>query len=132
MAINEERIAELMKSLDITRAEAIELMEDDDDIDHDKPKEFDLTPEQMKVAKKMKNAGRAVDAFGKKRVVERPPNEIKRTIIAELGKAVGQIEGATDITISNVERFIDFKMGGMDYTIMLTEHRPNKKKKGTA
>lgn len=131
MAINEERIAELMKSLDITRAEAIELMEDDDDIDHDKPKEFDLTPEQMKVAKKMKNAGRAVDAFGKKRVVERPPNEIKRTIIAELGKAVGQIEGATDITISNVERFIDFKMGGMDYTIMLTEHRP-KKKKGTA
>lgn len=118
--------------MSITRAEAIELMEDDDDIDHDKPKKFDLTPEQMKVAKKMKNAGRAVDAFGKKRVVERPPNEIKRTIIAELGKAVEQIEGATDITISNVERFIDFKMGGMDYTIMLTEHRPKKKKKGTA
>ena len=41
-----------MKSLDITREEALEIIQDDDDIDHDKPKDFDLTEEQLKVAKK--------------------------------------------------------------------------------
>jgi hypothetical protein len=34
---DEKRIAELMKALDISREEAIEVLQDDDDIEHGKP-----------------------------------------------------------------------------------------------
>ena len=39
----EERIEQLMKSLDLTREEAIELLEDDYKIDHNEKMPFDLT-----------------------------------------------------------------------------------------
>ena len=45
---DEKRIAELMKALDISREEAIEVLQDDDDIEHGKPKDFDLSEEKKK------------------------------------------------------------------------------------
>lgn len=100
----EERIEQLMKSLDITREEALEIIQDDDDIDHDKPKEFDLTDEQLKVAKKMKNAPRTVkDAFGKTRQVRKTTDELKIGLV----KAIA--ESLTDLSVDYVEISTDSK-----------------------
>ncbi len=53
--ITEEAIAKLMKKLDISREEAIEVLRDDEDIEHGKEKSFDLTPEQLAASRKYKN-----------------------------------------------------------------------------
>lgn len=52
--MDEQKIALFMKNLDITREEAIQIIKDDDAIDHG-AKLFELSDEQKKVAKVMKN-----------------------------------------------------------------------------
>lgn len=50
----EEQIQKLMKTLGISRAEALEVIAADDEIDHGQ-KLFELSPDQKKVEKAMKN-----------------------------------------------------------------------------
>ena len=49
------KLENLMKTLDISEAEAREVMAYDEAVEHGKPTEYDLTPDQKKVAKKMTN-----------------------------------------------------------------------------
>lgn len=100
----QERIATLMKTLGVTEEEAIEIIKDDDDIDHDLPKDYDLTEEQLKVAKKMKNAPRTVkDAFGKTRQVRKTTDELKIGLV----KAIA--ESLTDLSVDYIEVSTDSK-----------------------
>lgn len=136
MAIREADIIRAMKSLDISREEAIQMLQDDEDIDHGMAKDFDLTAEQEKTVKEitkgMARKQNTVDAFGKKRTRERKPNENKRWFIDTMrvlfeGLAMnGDIE---TIEVSNAERSIDLTKDGKHYTITLTEHRPPKEGK---
>ena len=84
--MDEKRIVELMQTLDLTREEAIELIQEDEKVDKMtvKETESDLTAEQKQAIKKAKGGAKAVDAFGKKRVVERKADEDKRTLISLL------------------------------------------------
>lgn len=121
--MDETRILQLMKSLDLTRAEAIELMQDDDDIDHDKKKPFDLTKEQEKNAKKMRSTGqRAVDAYGKVRTRERKEDADKRFLIDILKNALS-CDKISDLTITNIEREIIFKCNDRKFKIVLSAPR---------
>ena len=52
----EKQIQALMK-LGLSREEALQTLADDRDIDHGKPKDFDLSPEQMKNAKQYTKVG---------------------------------------------------------------------------
>ena len=80
-----------MKTLDLTRGEAIELMLEDDEVDHMtvKQAESDLTPEQKQAIKKMKGGAKAtkkvkaVDAYGKTVIKERKADIDKRTLIIQ-------------------------------------------------
>jgi hypothetical protein len=104
----------------------------DNEVDHGKATEYDLTAEQAKVAQDaMKGMARAVNAYGKEVKRERKPNENKRWIIERVkilldGFALkGDLEA---VEVANVERQVDFVKDGKHYTLTLTEHRPPKTK----
>lgn len=94
------------------------------EIDHDRPTPFDLTPEQEKESQKArKGMARAVNAYGKEVKRERKPNEAKR----ELVQAIAEALTAYGAEVSNPERQVDFTWQGVAYSVTLTAHRPPKK-----
>lgn len=129
----QEWLDKTMKSLGLTRQEALEMWCDDHDIDAGLAKDFDLNPEQAKVAKAM-TKGKAAPNYsmeGKKRK-PREKNPEKVEIVESLQSAmddwVGEWEGLTEPQIINPERQIDFWIGENHYSLTLTLHRPPKKK----
>ena len=149
-----EKIDLLMRTLGVTEEEAIEIIKDDDDIDHDLPKDYDLTEEQLKVAKKMKNAPRQVqvkDAFGKTRQVRKTTDELKIGLVKAIaetlnGLNVDYIEISTDektkedvktelsaeienLKIDNPTKIITFDFKGENYKIDLIRVRGKHKGK---
>ena len=125
--MDEKRITELMQTLDLTREEAIELVQEDEKVDKMtvKETESDLTAEQKQAIKKAKGGAKAVDAFGKKRVVERKADEDKRTLINLLYSTLhrGDDPSCENIEVTNPERQIDFNMNGRRFRIVLSAPR---------
>lgn len=128
--MDEKRIEQLMESLDISYAEAVELIKDDEDIDHGKPKDFDLTPEQQKNASKYLKSGNYTRKTEKK-PRERKENPTKSAIIALLSEKIAEFDDfdIKNVNITKKEREIDFSIGETNYTITLVQHRPPKDKK---
>ena len=124
--MNENRILEMMKSLDISREEAIELIKDDELIDKGE-KLFELTPEQKKVEKKMKNAGvkTTVDAYGKKRTRTVKEDLDKLNIIQNIVNTLKDNE-CNNIDITNPQRQIDFMLNNRKFRIVLSAPRDKK------
>lgn len=114
-----KQIADLMKKLDISEAEAIELLEADKQIDRGEQL-FELSAEQKKVEKKMRQADRTktVYQFQKR---ERKPNQAKRDLIQILAATLR--ESAETLEITNIERQIDFSVDGTKYRIVLSAPR---------
>lgn len=128
---DEKWIQSTMKTLDLTREEALEMWCDDHDIDMGKAKEFDLDPEKQKVVKQMTKAGGKARATENK-PRERKPNEEKREIIKYLAYSLGECDKfgenfAESVETANVEREITFKIGENAYSLTLTLHRKPKK-----
>lgn len=125
--MDEKRIIELMQTLDLTREEAIELVQEDEKVDKMtvKETESDLTAEQKQAIKKAKGGAKAVDAFGKKRVIERKADEDKRTLINLLYSTLhrGDDPSCENIEVTNPERQIDFNMNGRRFRIVLSAPR---------
>lgn len=124
--MDEKRIAELMKVLDLTREEAIELIQEDEKVDKMtvKETESDLTAEQKQAIKKVKGGAKAVDAFGKKRIVERKADDDKRFLIQILKDVLLQNDDIiTGIDVTNIEREINFKMNDRKFKIVLSAPR---------
>lgn len=130
--VDEKRIAMLMKKLDITREEALELEGYDADVNKGKKTQYDLTPEQEKVAKKMTHVTEYAKSASVKR--ERKPNELKEAIVAELAnylaeEAQGQMY--EDVTVTNKSRMIAFSVNGKRFELALVEKREPKDNKTT-
>ena len=128
---DEKWIQSTMKTLDLTREEALEMWCDDHDNDMGKAKEFDLDPEKQKVVKQMTKAGGKTRATENK-PRERKPNEEKREIIKYLVYSLGECDKfgenfAESVETVNVEREITFKIGENAYSLTLTLHRKPKK-----
>lgn len=133
----EDWIAKTMKTLEVTREEALEVWMDDHDIDAGKVKPFDLDPAKQKVVKEMTKATRKPANYSldgaKKR--ERKPNEEKRAIIEALFYSLCDYHHAEEecivshideVETVNPEREITFKIGEKCYSLTLTLHRPAK------
>ena len=124
----EERIAKLMKSLDISREEAIQVLEDDKRIDKGE-KLFELTAEQKKNAKKATATG--TKAKKKPTVYKFDPDkkpkkdEEKADFIVKLHKLVAEM--SENCVIVNENREISFELGENSYSLTLTKHRKAKK-----
>ena len=126
----QEKEVKRLQGLGFSETEATEMVLYDDDVEHGKATEYDLTEEQKKVAKQYT----AVDSKRKnpnyvftKR--ERKPNETKRTIMKWLKVLFDGFElkgEVSSVNLSNIERQIDFECDGKQYSITLTEHRQKK------
>ena len=122
----EKQIQALM-NLGLSREEVLQTLADDADIDKGKPKDFDLTAEQLKNVKQYTKVGsRKTSTTPIKR--ERKENPTKALIIAELFKFFSENAeiSAENLKILNKERQIFFKCGENDYELTLTQKRKPK------
>ena len=122
----EEMIAKHMKTLGITREEAIQLIADDEEIDRmtrTSDIDGDLTAEQRKSAKKARQADRKPTVYKfdtTKR--KRAENTGKRFLIDEIKKCL-ENAGADNLEVTNPEREIIFMSEGIKYKIVLSAPR---------
>ncbi len=116
-----ERVKDIMTKLDCTEEEALEILADDDAIDHGE-KLFELTPEQQKVSKAARSVDRKPAEAGKKQKRERKPDDTKRQLIADIRVLLEGL-GAEDMEITNIERQLDFKVEGRRFRVVLSAPR---------
>ena len=116
--MTEESIQNAMKALDLTREEAIEMLQEDEAIDHGADP-YPLSPEQEKASK----AARIVSTGPRKTPVkrERKPNEAKREIIQTLDDALCCL--VDNVIVTNPERQLDFVWNDVKYRIILSAPR---------
>lgn len=122
----EKQIAQMMKALSISRDEAIELLAEDDDIDHDIKKDYDLNAEQQKNAKIYQKSGNYTRKVEVKR--ERKADEEKREIIARIEEMLKKFAEYENVSVKNIEKEVCFSLNGANFSISLTKHRPPKAK----
>ena len=124
----EEEILHLMKSLDLTREEAIELYNEDKEVDKMKLSEVDndLTEEQKEAVKKYKNTATKKKPFVPK-LDKRPrkENPTKRGVINDIFKALEELD-YEGLNILKPEKEITFDLNGDKYSISLICHRKPK------
>lgn len=122
--MDEKRIQQLMKSLDVTRAEAIEILQDDMDIDKGKKKDFDLPKEQERQVRATTGKREYKKDPNKKRA-ERQKDEIKIKMIAEITEMLKKL-GYNDINITNPTKIITFTKENDTFEINLIRKRAKK------
>lgn len=119
-----EIIERNMKLLDISREEAMQMLEDDKRIDKGE-KLFTLTPEQEKASKKARQADRkkktTVYKFDTSKR-KKPENKGKQAIITALTESVENL-GAENLDVINNEREFFFELNGTKYKIVLSMPR---------
>ncbi len=121
--MTEKEITKMMKALNCSREEAIQIIKDDEDIDKG-AKLFELTADQKKNAKAMTKTGtKTVKGVAKR---ERKPDEEKQEIISKIADFLAKNDDFS-VKISNKEREISLIVGENDYSITLTKHRLPKK-----
>lgn len=120
------KLDNLMKTLEISEAEAREVMAYDEAVEHGKSTEYDLTPDQKKVAKKMTNCDhkKQVRTSYKFQKRERKKNGAKADLIALIAEVLGS--KVTELKVTNEERQITFGYEGNSYEVNLIQKRKKK------
>lgn len=122
--MTEKQIEKMMKSLGLTRNEAIEMLMEDEAVDKMSMKEVtsDLSEEQKKAVKAVTKTTSAKPKAKAKR--ERKVDEVKKTILAVISNALAD-ELTVSATMEN-EVALHFNYEGADYDLKLIKHRPPK------
>lgn len=118
----EKQIAHLMKTLDISEAEAKQMIADDEAIEKGADP-FPLTTEQKKASKQARGTGTRAYTFTKR---ERKPDEDKRFLVDLLMHSLFRcsLQNAVDkINVINPERQIDFVYNDRKFRIVLSAPR---------
>lgn len=122
--MTEKQIEKMMKSLGLTRDEAIEMLMEDEAVDKMSMKEVtsDLSEEQKKAVKAVtKTTSNKPKAKAKR---ERKVDEVKLAILTIIEKALA--ENVDDTISRKTETELHFKYSGEEYTLKLIKHRPPK------
>lgn len=109
----EEKIQKLMKSLNISREDAIQLMEDDKEIDRG-AKMFELPKELQAGAKKARQADRKKTEVKR----ERKPKPEKAELCSAMMDGLRGL-GVAEFDITNAEREFIFHHNGTKYKVTL-------------
>lgn len=117
--MDEKKIQSLMKNLNCTREEAIQIILDDSAIDKGE-KLFELTKEQKSAAKKMTITGTKTEKTKVER--KRKENPEKRFLIDVLRKSLTNIN-VSNLEVTNLEREIVFTFNEIKYKIVLSAPR---------
>ena len=118
--MTETEIFHAMKTLDLTREEAIEMLQEDEAIDHG-ANPHPLTAEQEKASKQARSVSTGPREKPVKR--ERPVDLNKRHLINVLKIAIGYNPDTDECVVTNPERQIDFSYKGRKYRIVLSAPR---------
>lgn len=118
-----ERMSQLenLMKLGMSEAEARQVLEDDKKIDRGEKMPFDLSKDAEKATRQYRQADRAKPFVPNLKPRERKPNMAKRDIIQVLDEALTDI--ADDVTVTNIERQIDFVLDGVRYRVVLSAPR---------
>ena len=114
------QVKKLMETLNISEAEALEIIEEDKEIDRG-AKLYELPEDRKAGAKKARQADRKKPAEIHR---ERKVDETKKKIL-ELCRIPLENAGATVLEVKT-ETEILFTFGSETYTLKLTKHRPPK------
>lgn len=132
--MDKEQIAKLMKNLDLTYDEAVEMLKEDKEIDRMKDKDVtnDLSADQKKAIKKYTNVARgkeveSVDAYGKKKKRTIKEDDVKQMLITLIAESLEDSFEVRDVNITNKQKTITFKVGDDDFEIDLKRKRKPKK-----
>ena len=120
--MNSAQIENIMKSLDCTKEEAIEILEADDAIEHGE-KLFELTDAQKQISKAARSVDRKPAEAGSKQKRERKADQTKRDLITILNEALSEIADDSSIEITNIERQLDFTVEGRRFRVVLSAPR---------
>ena len=110
----EEKIQKLMKSLNISREEALELIEDDKEIDRG-AKLFELPDELKAGAKKARQADRKKTEVKR----ERKPKPEKEELCSAMMDGLREL-GLDEFNIINPEREFEFHKDGVRYKVIMS------------
>lgn len=116
------KIELLMEKLDLTEEEAIQLIADDKAIDKGE-KLFELSQEGKQIEKQMRQADRAVNAYGKTAQRERKTDNVKSGLIELLTNVIQEQPMCNSLTVINAEREFEFMWAGKKYKIVLSAPR---------
>lgn len=121
--IPDETIKNYMLTLDITKEEAIETWLDDNDIIVNEEREkLDQKAKTVKIQHEAKS-----DVKKERKPREKKINPTKIAIISAIYAGLRAEIGENEtITIRNNEKYIDFTLEGVEYTINLVAHRAKK------
>lgn len=119
--MDEKKIAQFMKSLGLTREEAIALIEEDKRIDKMTIAEInaEYTAEEKQVIKEMTTAGRKVADTPVKR--ERKADDDKGSLMAILQNALA--DSTENLIVTNAEREMTFDFNGRKFKLTLSAPR---------
>ena len=126
-----EKVEKIMRLLDCTEEEALDVIATDEIIDKGGRTQYDLSKEKEKEALKMSAVKdrKAKDQKENKRGKARVENPTKSGIIAEIAEYLKENCGFTceNVEITNKERQIAFKCGENSYEFTLVQKRKPKK-----
>ena len=124
-----EKVKEIMRLLDCTEEEAIDVVETDKIIDKGGRTPYDLSKEKEKLAMKISAVDiRRSDKVDNKRGKVRAENPTKSGIISEIAEYLKENCGfaCENVEITNKERQIAFRCADNDYEFTLVQKRKKK------
>ena len=119
-----EHIEKLMKKLDLTEEEALELIASDDKVDHMKTSEVnsDLTDVQRQASKKARSSGKTT--VGKTKVVrEKKVDDDKVFLVKSFQSLLENLDNTENVNVENDQKIITFIYNGRKFKIDLSAPR---------
>lgn len=109
MTSTEKRVADIMKKLNCTAEEALDVLETDKAIDKG-AKPFELTDQQKRISKQSRQIARKPrEQTNKAKREDNEKLEFMRKLVEFL-----KTSGASDVVVTNPERQVDFKLPHVD------------------
>lgn len=127
MTVKEKaKVEKIMKLLDCSEEEAIDIVKNDEIIDKGGRTPYDLSEEQEKEAKKISAVkDRKSKSADNMRGKVRAENPTKASIITELAEFLTE-NGKENVNITNKERMIAFSVGETNFELTLVQKRAKK------
>lgn len=127
----QEKIDKIMRLLDCSEEEALDIIKSDETIDKGGRTDFDLDEEKEKIASKMSAVKdrKAKDQSTSQRGKVRAENPTKSGLIAKLYEFLTENAeiGCENVEILNKEKLISFQIGENTYELDLKQKRKPKK-----
>jgi len=128
ISIPESVIEGFMKSLDISKQEAIEMWLDDEGYTQNiEQEQLTQKAKENNIVKKMTNAAAGKQCKKSQSERVKKDNPLKQNIIQAISECIqDKFPENSGFCIRNKEKYIDFSIDGVEFTINLVQHRAKK------